>query len=102
MYVVNCSWIIKAGWWVTKKFLDEKTVAKIHILGSDYTEELLEHVDAANLPSFLGGKCECKPLGCIRQCEGPWKSLYEQFPKEDNPGDVSMPLMPMKWRAPTV
>lgn len=98
MYIVNCSWVIKAGWWIVKKFLDEKTVAKMHILGSDYADELLEHVDAANLPGFLGGKCQCKPHGCILQDEGPWKSVYEKFPKEENETDVAFPPFPAKWK----
>jgi hypothetical protein len=98
MYIVNCSWVIKAGWWIIKKFLDEKTVAKMHILGSDYKDELLEHVDAANLPSFLGGACQCKPHGCILQDDGPWKSVFEKFPKEENESDVAYPPFPAKWK----
>jgi hypothetical protein len=96
MFIVNVSWIIKAGWWVVKSFLDAKTVSKIHILGSDYTSELLKYVDAENLPSFLGGKCNCSG-GCLMASDGPWRSLYDAFPKEDST-DITYPPMPEKWR----
>ncbi|ORY43665.1 CRAL/TRIO domain-containing protein [Rhizoclosmatium globosum] len=51
--------------------LDENTVAKISILGSSYKKELLEVIDAANLPAELGGTCEC-PKGCRHSDMGPW------------------------------
>ena len=101
MFIVNCSWIIKAGWWIVKAFLDEKTVSKINIYGSGYREELLKHVAAENLPSFLGGKCECKPGGCINQSDGPWKKIYDQVPKEDDEKNVTYPPLPQKWKAPS-
>ena len=99
MFIVNVSWIIKAGWWVVKAFLDAKTVSKIHILGSSYKEELLKYVDAENLPEFLGGKCNCTPNGCLMESDGPWKVLYDKFPKEDNESDATYPPMPEKWKA---
>ena len=100
MFIINCSWVIKAGWFVVKAFLDSKTVSKIHILGSGYKDELLEFVAPENLPDFLGGKCQCHPNGCLNQAEGPWKSAYDEFPKEEDEKNLTYPLMPLKWKAP--
>jgi len=93
MYIVNVSWIIKAGWWVIKAFLDAKTVSKIHIKGSGFEKELLEHVPAENLPSFLGGICTCEPYGCIGTGTnpGPWSDVFAKLPKETDPEDVLCP-----------
>jgi len=94
MYIINVSWIIKTGWWIVKAFLDAKTVAKIHIKGNDFQKALLEHVDSENLPKFLGGTCECQPDGCIGTNSGPWKTVFEKFPKETDPETVKYPLLP--------
>ncbi|EFP89026.2 uncharacterized protein PGTG_14867, partial [Puccinia graminis f. sp. tritici CRL 75-36-700-3] len=40
-------------------WLSKETISKINILGEDYKSTLLEHIDDENLPSFLGGKCQC-------------------------------------------
>lgn len=98
MYIINVSWLIKAGWWVIKAFLDAKTVSKMHIKGDDYEKELLEFVEPENLPKFLGGTCECQPDGCILQGEGPWKSTYDKFPKETDPESSGYPPFPEKWK----
>lgn len=72
--------------------LDERTNAKITLLGSSYKDELLKLVDAENLPSFLGGTCEC-PGGCDNADIGPWNDgttpgypqpFWEDFEKRDN------------------
>lgn len=61
-------------WAIVKGFLDEKTAKKITIKGSGYKHDLLELVDADNLPEFLGGTC---PLyGTHRDGVGPWND-YE-------------------------
>lgn len=74
LYVVNAGILFKAAWSVCKAFVDEKTKKKITTLGSDYKKKLLEHVDAANLPHFLGGECKCEPYGCIFSNAGPWNT----------------------------
>lgn len=54
-----------------KGFIDEKTRKKINIEGGKYQKVLLENVDAANLPEFLGGTCKCES-GCLNTPAGPW------------------------------
>jgi hypothetical protein len=98
MYVVNVSWLIKAGWWVIKAFLDAKTAEKIHIKGSGFEKELLQHVNAENLPKFLGGTCVCEPHGCVGADSGPWSEYFNNFPKETDPETVSCPPLPERWK----
>ncbi|CAB4374831.1 unnamed protein product [Rhizophagus irregularis] len=40
---------------------------KVHICDKDFKKVLLEHIDAENIPSFLGGTCTCShmPGGCV-------------------------------------
>ena len=59
---------------IVKGFLDERTRSKVRILGSNYQPTLLEHIDAENLPSFLGGTCTCSHVegGCLYSNAGPW------------------------------
>ena len=66
-------------WAMIKPWLDDKTKAKIKIIGSSYEKELLEEVDAENLPDFLGGKSTTSISSNI----GPWnpdgkKPLYNE------------------------
>ena len=78
MYVVNAPFVFSACWSVVKGFLDERTVAKIKILGGSYQKTLLEVIDAENLPAFLGGKCTCADRGgCAKSYAGPWED-YER------------------------
>jgi len=70
-----------AAWSVVKGFLDERTVAKIKILGGSFQKPLLEVIDAENLPSFLGGKCTCAEHGgCMKSDAGPWNDFEQVFP----------------------
>ena len=64
-----------AIWAVVKGFLDEKTRGKIKILGSNFIPTLETYWDRANIPSFMGGDCECEG-GCINSNIGPWND-YE-------------------------
>lgn len=43
-FVINASAIFRGAWALIKGFIDERTVAKINILGEDYKDELLKHV----------------------------------------------------------
>ena len=71
MFIINAPALFTAVWKIIKAFLDERTSSKIEILGSNYEKHLLEAIDAENLPSSLGGTCNC-PGGCENSDIGPW------------------------------
>lgn len=56
MFIINAPMLFSGVWAIVKPWLDDKTKAKIKILGSGYKKTLLEYVDEENLPDFLGGK----------------------------------------------
>ncbi|KAJ2725796.1 hypothetical protein GGI07_001003 [Coemansia sp. Benny D115] len=66
-FVVNAPAMFVTAWKLIKGWLDPRVISKIHILGKDYSQELLEQIPAENLPSFLGGLCRCShmPGGCV-------------------------------------
>ena len=72
LFVINAPWGFSSAFSIVKKFLDPVTVAKIHILGSNYQDELQKQVPVENLPTYLGGTCECKE-GCTFSDAGPWQ-----------------------------
>ncbi|XP_074357755.1 phosphatidylinositol/phosphatidylcholine transfer protein SFH11 isoform X2 [Apium graveolens] len=73
VFVVNAGSGFRALWKVLKAFLDARTLAKIQVLGSNYTNKLLEVIDPSNLPAFLGGNCTCSEYGgCHFSDKGPW------------------------------
>uniref|UniRef100_A0A7N0VBC8 CRAL-TRIO domain-containing protein n=1 Tax=Kalanchoe fedtschenkoi TaxID=63787 RepID=A0A7N0VBC8_KALFE len=74
MFIINAGSGFRLLWNSVKGFLDPKTAAKIHVLGSKYQSKLLEIIDASELPDFLGGACTCSDQGgCLRSDKGPWK-----------------------------
>ena len=70
-YIINSPWAFGAVWRLIKPWLDEVTVNKIHIIDSNYKEQLLSQIPAENLPKEFGGKCECAG-GCSLSDAGPW------------------------------
>ena len=73
LYFVNVGVLFRATWATCKFFYDAETRSKIKLLGFDYKAELLEKIEARNLPKFFGGECNCDPYGCLFGDEGPWK-----------------------------
>ncbi|XP_077219591.1 phosphatidylinositol/phosphatidylcholine transfer protein SFH3-like [Tasmannia lanceolata] len=74
MFIINAGPGFRLLWNTIKTFLDPKTTAKIHVLGSKFQNKLLEVIDASELPEFLGGTCTCTDQGgCMRSDKGPWK-----------------------------
>ncbi|KIY52580.1 hypothetical protein FISHEDRAFT_35007 [Fistulina hepatica ATCC 64428] len=71
-YIINAPWAFSAVWRIIKPWLDEVTVAKIDIIGSDYKDKLLQQIEAENLPVEFGGTC-CCPGGCSLSDAGPWQ-----------------------------
>ncbi|XP_058085840.1 phosphatidylinositol/phosphatidylcholine transfer protein SFH11-like isoform X2 [Magnolia sinica] len=73
LFIVNAGSGFRALWQVLKAFLEPRTVAKIHVLGSTYQSELVKAIDPRNLPNFLGGTCTCSEYGgCLLKDRGPW------------------------------
>ncbi|KAD6794375.1 hypothetical protein E3N88_05271 [Mikania micrantha] len=74
MYIINAGSGFRILWNTVKSFLDPRTTAKIHVLGTKYQSKLLEVIDASELPEFLGGTCTCSDKGgCMRSDRGPWQ-----------------------------
>jgi len=46
-------------WRVVKGFIDERTLMKISIHGSDYKKALLEKISEENITDYLGGSLKC-------------------------------------------
>ena len=72
LYLINAPWGFSSVFSIIKGFLDPVTVQKIHVLGSGYKHELLSQVPAENLPTVVGGECECDG-GCALSDLGPWR-----------------------------
>ncbi|KAH6765356.1 Sec14p-like phosphatidylinositol transfer family protein [Perilla frutescens var. hirtella] len=73
MFIVNAGSGFKCLWNWAKGFLDPRTTAKIHVLGTRFQDKLLEVIDASQLPDFLGGSCLCpNEGGCLGSNKGPW------------------------------
>ncbi|KAI0368472.1 hypothetical protein BV20DRAFT_969298 [Pilatotrama ljubarskyi] len=70
-FIINAPWAFSTVWTFIKPWLDEATVAKIDILGSNYKDKLLAQIPAENLPKEFGGTCQC-PGGCSLSDAGPW------------------------------
>ncbi|TDL15807.1 hypothetical protein BD410DRAFT_796010 [Rickenella mellea] len=70
-YIINAPWMFATVWSVIKAWLDPVTVAKISIPQGDGRKELLEQIEAENLPSEFGGTCKCVG-GCSLSDAGPW------------------------------
>lgn len=78
MFIINAPMFFSGIWSVIKVFLDEKTVKKIHILGSSYQKEMDKFIAPENLPDFLGGKVTSQDYGePFGNEQGPWKD--DQF-----------------------
>ena len=67
MFIINAPTLFTAIWVIIRQMLDEATVAKISVLGSNYKKELLEAIPAENLQVAYGGTCTM-PSGDV----GPW------------------------------
>ncbi|KAJ3304717.1 cytosolic factor, phosphatidylinositol/phosphatidylcholine transfer protein [Kappamyces sp. JEL0829] len=81
MVIINAPWLFTAIWTVVRAMLDERTAAKISVLGSNYQKELLSLIHAENLPTYLGGTCQCRG-GCEHSDTGPWNDgAVEAYPQ---------------------
>ena len=83
MYVINANFLFRTGWAICKGFLDEKTRAKINIIGDQYVDTLLEVIEKDNLPKIFGGNCTCEDStgDCLTSNCGPWNDFEMIKPK---------------------
>ncbi|CAO3597374.1 unnamed protein product [Absidia cylindrospora] len=84
LFLVNAPGAFVYFWKIVKCWLDPGTINKIQILGSDYQSQLLNHIPAENLPSFLGGTCSCDHIsgGCVPSQV--LKNISKNNPTKDN------------------
>lgn len=71
LLIVNSPWSFTAVWSVVKGWLDERTRAKIVIVGGRPIDELRKHIDDDQIPEFLGGT-NTAPL---EKDVGPWNDF---------------------------
>ena len=57
LYIFNEGWLTTVVWKVIELLIDARIRRKIHFLGHQI-DRLLEAVDAAELPTWIGGSCE--------------------------------------------
>ncbi|KAG0592682.1 hypothetical protein KC19_1G272500 [Ceratodon purpureus] len=74
MFIINAGTGFRLLWNTIRGFLDNKTAAKINVLGGNYQSKLLDIIEPSQLPVFLGGTCTCaEEGGCLMSDKGPWK-----------------------------
>jgi hypothetical protein len=71
MFIVNTPLLFSGAYAMIKPWLDKRTKDKISTHGKKFHSKLFELVDPDDLPSFLGGNCNCEQ-GCLNSDLGPW------------------------------
>ena len=61
--MINAPWIFETVWTFVKNLLDENTISKIVLVGSQYHKELLKDLSLECTPETLGGKLSMKNVG---------------------------------------
>jgi hypothetical protein len=55
LFLINAPLIFRGMWVIIRKWIEAKTAAKFHVLGSDYLPTLLQYIDIHELPVEYGG-----------------------------------------------
>ncbi|GIL46910.1 hypothetical protein Vafri_3772 [Volvox africanus] len=66
--IINAPAIFRMVWTVVKGMIDIRTQQKIEILGPNYMDALLKHMEIDAIPEFLGGQSK----GTLLDDVGPW------------------------------
>jgi hypothetical protein len=97
MFIVNAPLLWSGNWAMIKPGVDERTRAKITTLAGQFESQLLDAVDAENLPDFLGGKCPVEEYGeSMTNEQGPWmvdtddKGAADDGDGNNNIGEMNM------------
>ena len=77
--IVNMPWAFAAVWKLVAPLLPEQTRQKVAIYGSDFLPSLLDDIDEADLPAFLGGKKDDAELSVPRAAPIPAESRIGGF-----------------------
>ncbi|KAJ3306906.1 hypothetical protein HDU76_004733 [Blyttiomyces sp. JEL0837] len=79
LFLVNAPPAFTRVWGLIRRWLDKGILEKIHILGDDYQDILLQYIDHENLPAHLGGTCRCAHMegGCVPLAR-PKKALSDE------------------------
>lgn len=56
--IVNAPWVAAMAWKALAPFLPEQTRKKVSIYSKNFLPQILEEIDASELPAYLGGKRE--------------------------------------------
>ncbi|GIL98488.1 hypothetical protein Vretimale_3847 [Volvox reticuliferus] len=68
--IINAPAIFRMVWSVVKGMIDIRTQQKIEILGPNYMDALLKHMEIDAIPEFLGGNS----TGTLLDDVGPWNN----------------------------
>eukprot|EP01088_Endostelium_zonatum_P012196 TRINITY_DN26381_c0_g1_i2.p1 TRINITY_DN26381_c0_g1~~TRINITY_DN26381_c0_g1_i2.p1 ORF type:complete len:432 (-),score=142.41 TRINITY_DN26381_c0_g1_i2:62-1333(-) len=74
-FVINAPSLFPAIFKLISGFLPERTIQKIHVLGSNYKESLLKEIDSDQIPVEYGGTCtSCDNSDgfCYKRKQGPF------------------------------
>jgi hypothetical protein len=55
LFLINAPMIFRGMWVLIRSWMETKTAAKFHVLGSDYLPTLLQYIDQEELPVEYGG-----------------------------------------------
>merc|ERR1719204_1119250 len=58
VFVINAPWMFTMFWYAIRRLLATETQKKWTVLGKNFSETLLEHIDASSLPAEYGGTCD--------------------------------------------
>jgi len=75
-YIINAPWGFQTVFGIVKGYLDPVTQEKIKVISGNGKKELLEQIDAENLPADIGGECKC-PRSCSLSDAGPWQKTLK-------------------------
>mmetsp|Transcript_23385 Transcript_23385/g.34902 ORF Transcript_23385/g.34902 Transcript_23385/m.34902 type:complete len:308 (-) Transcript_23385:171-1094(-) len=77
-YLINAPFVFMPVWAVIKVWLDPKTADKFRVLGRNFQDELLQQIDADQLPVDMGGTAESVWRNTIPLTEDQLKVFQER------------------------